>query len=90
MCDYLCPIKRSVPQGLSVCTCIGLLSSGQLSQASPTPSLSLSVCIGFGTFGQLSRTLGIPGHKAIHQSCLMVINDIHTALWLHQFACFCK
>lgn len=44
-------------------TCVGLLISGQLSQASPTASLSLSVCSGFGTFGQLSRMLGIPEEK---------------------------
>jgi hypothetical protein len=42
---------------------MGLLISGQLSQASPTPSPSLSVCMGLGTLGQLSSTLGIPEHQ---------------------------
>lgn len=41
-------------------TCMGLLISGQLSQASPTPSRSRSVCMGLGTLGQLSSTLGMP------------------------------
>ena len=61
-------LTSTVVHSLSVrlSTCMGLLSSGQLSQASPTPSLSLSVCIGFGTFGQLSRTFGIPEHTHTH------------------------
>ncbi len=53
-------------------TCMGLLISGQLSHASPTPSLSRSVCIGFGTLGQLSSTFWIPA-KHPHSS--------HTQRW---------
>lgn len=52
-------------------TWVGLLISGQLSQASPTPSSSLSVCSGFGTLGQLSSPLGMPTRHAGDTSLLL-------------------
>lgn len=44
-------------------TWLGLLTSGQLSQASPTPSPSLSCWSRLGTFWQLSRMFFIPTRK---------------------------
>lgn len=44
-------------------TWLGLLTSGQLSQASPTPSPSLSRWSRLGTFWQLSRMFLIPTRK---------------------------
>jgi len=53
---------------------MGLLISGQLSHASPTPSLSRSVCIGFGTLGQLSSTFWIPAkHPHTSHTQMMMI-----------------
>lgn len=48
---------------LAPLTWLGLLTSGQLSQASPTPSLSLSRWSRFGTLGQLSKIFLIPARK---------------------------
>ena len=58
-------------------TWFGLLTSGQLSQASPTPSPSLSSWSRLGTFWQLSRMFFIPARE----QCFPESGERHRKVW---------
>lgn len=62
-------------------TWLGLLTSGQLSQASPTPSPSLSCWSRLGTFWQLSRMFFIPMRK----ECVPASGEQHRQVWNSHF-----
>lgn len=77
-------------------TWLGLAILGQLSQASPTPSLSLSLWSGLGTRGQLSRIFFKPEDRKYQDMCktkqknIDRMKDFSTVKHINRWQCLFK